>query len=89
MDALYSTTDPASSFYIGLDAATAVWCTNWDGQNGDPNMLFNDAYNSPLITSDRGLLRPRFGYENVGPDYAIAGCTPGVSVDARLQRGLR
>lgn len=88
VDALYSTTDPASSFYIGLDTATAVWCTDWDGQDSDPNMLFNDAYNSPLITSNRRLLRPRFGYENVGPDFAIAGCTPGITIDARL-RGMR
>lgn len=78
--ALYSTTDPASSFYLGLDRATGVWCTDWDSQGGDPNLLFNDAYNSPLITHDRRLLRPRFGYENVGPDYSIAGCTPGVAV---------
>lgn len=88
VDALYSTTDPASAFYIGLDIATGVWCTDWDSQNGDPNMLFNNAYSSPLITDDRRLLRPRFGYENVGPDYAIAGCTPGLDVNA-LRRGLR
>ncbi len=81
VDALYSTTDPASSFYIGLDIATGVWCTDWDSQNGDPNMLFNNAYNSPLITSDRQLLNPRNGYVDVGPDYTIAGCTPGVAVD--------
>ncbi len=81
VDALYSVTDPASSFYIGLAEATGVWCTNWDGQNSDPNLLFNDAYNSPLITSDRGLLRPRNNYANVGPDYQIGGCTPGLALD--------
>jgi hypothetical protein len=80
IEALYSTTDPASSFYLGLDRATGVWCTDWDGQGGDPNLLFNDAYSSPLITDDRRLLRPRFGYPNVGPDYSIAGCTPGVPI---------
>ncbi len=78
--ALYSTTDPTSSFYIGLDQATGVWCTDWDSQNGDPNMLFNDAYNSPFITEDRRFLRPRNGYSNVGPDISIGGCTPGVPV---------
>lgn len=82
VDALYSTTDPSSSFYIGLDIATGVWCTNWDGQNSDPNMLFNDAYNSPLITSNWRLLQPRFGYPNAG-QYSIAGCTPGAEVDNR------
>lgn len=81
INALYSTTDPESSFYIGLDSATGVWCTNWDGQGGDPNLLFNDAYNSPLITEDQKLLNPRFAYPNVGPNFSIAGCTPGVSVD--------
>lgn len=88
VDALYSTVDPASSFYIGLDIATGVWCTNWDGQMGDPNLLFNDAYNSPLITDDRRLLRPRFDYANVGPDFAIAGCTPGLGIN-QLLRGRR
>jgi hypothetical protein len=78
--ALYSTTDPASSFFVGLDDATGVWCTDWDGQGGDPNLLFDDAYDSPLITGDQRLLRPRFGYGNVGPDFAIAGCTPGLAV---------
>ena len=71
---------PASSFYLGLERASGVWCTDWDGQGGDPNLLFNDAYNSPLISDDRQLLRPRFGYPNVGPDYSIAGCTPGVPI---------
>jgi len=80
VDALYSTTDPDSSFYVGLSEATGVWCTDWDGQGGDPNLLFNDAFNSPLITSNRRLLRPRFGYPNVGPDFSIGGCTPGVPV---------
>ncbi len=78
--ALYSTTDPASSFYVGLDIADGVWCTDWDSQNGDPNMLFNDAYTSPLITSNRRFLRPRFDYPNVGPDFSIGGCTPGVPI---------
>lgn len=82
VEALYSTTDPGSSFFLGLDRATGVWCTDWDGQGGDPNLLFNDAYGSPLITGDRQLLRPRFGYPNVGPDFSIAGCTPGVEIPA-------
>ncbi len=81
VDALYSTTDPASTFYIALDTASGIWCTDWDSQNGDPNMLFNDAYNSPLITSDRRFLRPRFDYANVGPQFAIAGCVPGLPVN--------
>lgn len=80
--ALYSTTDPSSSFYIGLDIATGVWCTNWDGQGGDPNRLFNDAYNSPLITVDRQFLRPQNGYPNVGEDFPIAGCVPGIPIPA-------
>ena len=65
---------------IGLDIATGVWCTDWDGQGGDPNRLFDDAYNSPFITSDLRFLQPRFGYPNVGPDFSIGGCTPGVPV---------
>ncbi|MEM7325652.1 MAG: hypothetical protein AAF531_21375 [Actinomycetota bacterium] len=81
LEALYSTTDPASSFYIGLDQADGVWCTNWDGQDSDPNRLFNDAYNSPVIDRNRPLPRPRFGYPNVGPDFVIGGCTPGVPAD--------
>ena len=80
VEALYSTTDPGSSFFIGLDRATGVWCTDWDSQGSDPNRLFDDAYSSPLITSDRRFLRPRNRYENVGADYVIAGCTPGVSI---------
>ncbi|NNE73265.1 MAG: hypothetical protein HKN26_06355, partial [Acidimicrobiales bacterium] len=78
--ALYSTTDPASSFYVGLSEVDGVWCTDWDGQGGDPNLLFNDAYDSPLITDSRRLLRPRYGYANVGPGYDIGGCTPGTPV---------
>ena len=80
VDALYSTTDPTSSFYVGLSEATGVWCTDWDGQGGDPNALFNDAYNSPLITSNWRLLRPRWGYPNVGSHFRIGGCAPGVPV---------
>ncbi len=80
LNALYSTTDPTSSFFVGLASATGVWCTDWDSQGSDPNRLFNDAYTSPLITSDRDLLEPRFGYPNVGPDYTIGGCTAGVPV---------
>ena len=79
--ALYSTTDQDSSFYQGLDEATGVWCTDWDSQMADPNLLFNDAYNSPLITKNRKLRRPRNHYPNVGRDYLIGGCTPGVPVD--------
>ncbi len=80
VDALYSTTDPSSSFFVGLDIATGVWCTDWDSQGGDPNRLFDDAYHSPLITDSQRLLRPRFGYEPVGPDFSIGGCTAGVPV---------
>lgn len=80
VEALYSTTDPASSFFIGLDIAGGVWCTDWDAQGGDPNRLFDDAYSSPLITDAPRLLRPRFGYPNVGPGYEIPGCTPGIPV---------
>ena len=76
LDALYSTTDPLSTFSISLERATGVWCTDWDGQMGVPNLLFNDAYNSPLITDDRRFLRPRFGYQNVGPKFSIDGCVP-------------
>ncbi|MFK8023159.1 MAG: hypothetical protein AB8G26_04260 [Ilumatobacter sp.] len=78
--ALYSTTDPESSFYIGLDIVDGVWCTDWDSQGGDPNRLFDDAYDSPFITSNRRFLRPNFGYPNAGPDFSIQGCTPGVPV---------
>lgn len=76
---LYSTVDPSSSFFVGLQIATGVWCTDWDGQMSIPNLLFNDAYTSPLITDDQSLLRPRSGYPNVGL-FNIAGCTPGISV---------
>ena len=56
IEALYSPTDPDSTFFVSLEAATGVWCTDWDGQGGDPNRLFDDAYTSPLITADRLLL---------------------------------
>ncbi|MEM7217050.1 MAG: hypothetical protein AAF515_01705 [Pseudomonadota bacterium] len=85
VDALYSTVMAGSVFYDGLDRATGVWCTDWDGQGSDPNLLFNDAYNSPLITDNRTLLRPRFGYENVGPAFSIGGCVPGRTATA-IQR---
>lgn len=80
ISSLYSTTEPGSTFFDGLGESTGVWCTDWDGQEGDPNRLFNDAYTSPLITSSRRLLNPGLGYENVGPDFAIAGCVPGLAV---------
>lgn len=76
VSALYSTTDPLSTFSISLDRATGVWCTDWDAQMSIPDLLFNDAYNSPLITSARRFLRPRFGYQNVGPGFSIDGCVP-------------
>ncbi|MEM9404740.1 MAG: hypothetical protein AAGA81_01765 [Acidobacteriota bacterium] len=79
IDALYSTTDTDSTFSQGLEEASGVWCTDWDGQGSDPNLLFNDAYNSPLITSDSGLLDPQRGYPNVGPDFPIGGCVPGLA----------
>lgn len=76
LDELYSTDDPESTFSIGLEKASGVWCTDWDGQMGVPNLLFNDAYNSPLITDFPAFLSPRFGYPNVGPDFDIFGCVP-------------
>ncbi|MEM9705458.1 MAG: hypothetical protein AAF850_05205 [Pseudomonadota bacterium] len=76
LNALYSVTDPRSTFSLGLGNASGVWCTNWDGQMGDPNRLFNDAYTSPLITDFFRFLFPRFGYPNVGPDFVIDGCNP-------------
>ncbi len=76
IDALYSTTDPESTFSISLGAASGVWCTDWDGQGGVPNLLFNDAFSSPLITDFRRFFRPRFGYDNVGADIRIDGCNP-------------
>ncbi len=80
VEALYSPTDPTSTFYLGLDRADGVWCTNWDAPPAsDVDALFADGYNAPLITDDRRLLRPRNGYENVGSDVVIPGCTPGVS----------
>ncbi|MEL7313189.1 MAG: hypothetical protein AAFN07_16850, partial [Pseudomonadota bacterium] len=82
IDALYSTVDPSSSFFIGLDIATGVWCTDWDGQMSDPNLLFNDAYTSPLITTSAQLARPRFGYDNIGL-FSIGGCLPGLDANAR------
>ena len=80
--ALYSTTDPTSTFYRSLEQATGVWCTDWDGQGGVPTALFDDAYTSPLITDDRVLLDPRLGYPTVGPAaaYPIPGCVPGLPV---------
>ncbi len=74
--ALYSLTDPSSTFSVGLDEASGVWCTDWDGQMSDPNLLFEDAYTSPLITDAPQLLLPRRGYPNVGPDFIIEGCNP-------------
>ncbi|MEL7486405.1 MAG: hypothetical protein AAGJ87_04200 [Pseudomonadota bacterium] len=74
--ALYSTEDAQSSFSIGLETATGVWCTDWDGQMSVPNLLVDDAYASPLITENARLLRPRFGYDNVGPNFEIPGCNP-------------
>ena len=80
VDALYSTVDPSSTFFVSLDEVDGVWCTDWDGQGGDPNRLFNDAYTSPLITDNRSFTRPRFGYDNIGDDIAIPGCTPGLAI---------
>lgn len=82
IDALYSTTDPGSTFFVSLDRADGVWCTDWDGQGGDPNALFVDAYTSPLVTDSRAFARPRFGYAEIGPDYDIPGCTPGLAIPA-------
>jgi hypothetical protein len=81
--ALYSSTDPASSFYVSLDEASGVWCTDWDAASPDPNNLFNDAYNSPLITkaNEERFLSPRFGYENVGSEIEFPGCTPGIPIE--------
>ena len=73
---LYGVDNPDSSFSIGLERATGVWCTDWDGQNSVPDLLFNDAYSSPLITDFRRFLRPRFDYQNVGPEFEIFGCNP-------------
>lgn len=80
LDALYSTTDPTSTFYRSLDEATGVWCTDWDGAGPDANDLFDDAYDSPLITTDRRFLQPWRRYPNVGSDFPIPGCVPGIAV---------
>ncbi|MEL6892832.1 MAG: hypothetical protein AAFP84_14640 [Actinomycetota bacterium] len=78
--ALYSPTDPASTFFRGLDQADGVWCTDWDTPPAsDVDALFADGYGAPLITENRRFLRPRNGYVNVGPDFVIGGCTPGVT----------
>ncbi|MFT6270306.1 MAG: hypothetical protein ACJAVV_003140 [Alphaproteobacteria bacterium] len=80
---LYSTVDAHSTVYISLEQATGVWCTNWDGQDSDPNRLFNDAYTSPLITDFGRSYNPRRGYANIGSgsDYPIAGCVSGIVND--------
>lgn len=78
--ALYSSTDPASSFYVSLAEASGVWCTDWDAAGPDPNNLFNDAYNSPLITDERRFYFPRFDYWNIDFDIELPGCTPGIPI---------
>ena len=77
--ALYSLTEPTSSFNVGLDAADGVWCSDWDAPPAsDVNALFLDGYQSPLLTTSRRLRRPRNDYPNVFTDLQIVGCTPGL-----------
>ena len=65
---------------IGPAVSTAISCLKLNSYSKRGISYVNKMADSPLISDDRQLLRPRRGYQNVGPDYSIAGCTPGVPI---------
>ncbi len=85
--ALYGLDQPGSTVNESLREATGVWCTDWDAPPaGDVDALFADGYTAPLITTDRLLLAPRFGYPNVTTTSEIVGCVLERDSGARRSR---
>ncbi len=86
--ALYDLGDPSSSYNAALQAADAVWCTDWNAF-GDLQQaeMAAASWSAPLETrpSFRGV-RALAPYANTTPRTGKVGCTPGVSGGAQYPR---
>lgn len=80
LDALYSLSDPESSFSVGLERNEGNWCSDWDTPDGfDAEALFESGFNAPFLTNDPFFLNGPRAYPNASPNFEILGCTPGVT----------
>lgn len=75
-EALYDLDNPESSFARSIDAADAVWCTNWnDIESTDVEAVVTDAYNARMITDDEFFTDAENAYDNITNEGGIAGCS--------------
>lgn len=78
-DALYSLDEPASSYALALDAADAVWCSDWDTPPiTDLRAMFDVGYSAPAESVDPFFLDGLLPYADLEPDLGLPGCSPSV-----------
>ena len=76
---LFDLATASSAFNRSLEAAAAVWCTDWNAFTAfDLAGLVGDAYGAPMELHDASLVALRT-YANQSLRLGVAGCTPGVA----------
>ena len=76
---LYNLMNPESSYNKSIDAATAIYCTDWDKFNvfkGEIQPVLDDAYNAPVFVKndeDRNIYDFGYDFEGKSPD-GFPGC---------------
>ncbi len=74
---LYDLVEPDSAYSQSLAEADAILCTQWDAlETSDFVGVIENAYNSPLVTTDDYFLESDAPYSNTAPDSDRAGCSP-------------
>lgn len=80
---MFSLTDPASSEYVALADADAVWCTDWNAPPAtDIPALFASGYDAPMRTDAPRFLAGPTPWRGAAPDVSAVGCAPGVGEPA-------
>jgi hypothetical protein len=75
-DALYDLSDEESSFSQSIEAADAVWCTNWnDIEATDIEAVVTDAYGARMFTDDAFFTDGERAYENITTEPGVEGCS--------------
>ncbi|HWB74434.1 MAG TPA: hypothetical protein VG755_05755 [Nannocystaceae bacterium] len=67
-----------SSFTRSLEAASAVWCTDWNAQSAtDLAGVFADAYGAPMESSAPFFVDGDDAYAGAKASLGLRGCSPG------------
>lgn len=70
--------DADSSFTRSLEAASAVWCTDWNAQSAtDLTGVFADSYGAPMESSAPFFAEGEGAYAGVKAALGLRGCSPG------------